>query len=136
MDRPIKRPDKLYTMSEILRMARQHFVYDKSPRCAADPTNPNSECKYSGSGCFIGFMFTKEDADCLPNVNIFALVKDFPHILSFYFDITNKKLIAWLLAGQMAHDRFNGGNQQYPFDRHMNRCLDHLEMIATQLELV
>lgn len=115
MNRPRSRPESLLGPSTILAMARQHFVKDKAPRCVGPK---HRSCAYSGTGCWVGFMLTAEDAAFLDNSgngiytlrNLWTeLTHRVPYskrseVLCEYFDLRDPLVFTVLLLGQSFHD--------------------------------
>lgn len=132
MNRPITRPTKPYTAREILDMARKHFVKDKSPRCVFDTTNC---CLYSQTGCFIGFLLTREDAEAIEHRGgILDIINTHPHIIKHYFDIDNNRMRAFLRLGQAAHDMYFGNDND--FRTYMDSWLETMDQIANELGIL
>jgi hypothetical protein len=100
--RPTSRPDKPYTIPEIIDKVYQHFILEKNPRCI---NNFPMSCVYGLTGCAIGCLMTQEDADFIDNhchtMIISELESKFPDIYNVYFKDVNKD---FLLGLQQCHD--------------------------------
>src|SRR4051812_16797375 len=100
MQRPTQRPTSRMSVFDILEMARQHFVYDKAPRCVDE----QGTCVYTGTGCFVGFMLTEEDAAKLPKTaGIYSDPKKMDSLLRDtlynYFDLGDRRTYLVLRMG-------------------------------------
>lgn len=108
MKRPEKRPDIKYNITTFLRTAYTHFVTDKSPRCTQD--GEKHLCSYQGTGCWIGFILTEEDAKKADDLQISLgdykspKQKELLDILYHYFDTKDNILMLILIQGQITHD--------------------------------
>jgi hypothetical protein len=137
MNRPLTRPEKPYTIREYLDMVYQHFVVDQSPKCVADPTDLASTCLYTGTGCMIGFILTEKDSEEVYGDII--TMADRPllyRIMSYYFDLTNPAVLAFLEMCQMTHDSYVPGGSCLSFARYMQGSLMLLSRIAKQLNIL
>lgn len=111
MKRPLTRPAKPMTQKEFLNAAYQHFAVDKSP-CSF---NELGSCKYGGTGCWIGFVLTKEDAASIEHASFRTMriwdgkydgnyhFKDMASIANAYFQV-DENLLQVLKNGQEFHD--------------------------------
>lgn len=109
MNRPSTRPNKPYTIAQMLDMAEQHFVVDKAPKCYLARDNTGfGLCLYTKTGCFVGFMLTEEDADIIEGP-IAEVCRYQPNIYHKYFDYDS---LPFLIDGQKLHDnwRFDHGD--------------------------
>lgn len=107
MERPLTRPAVPMSIMEFVDKVERHFLIDNSPRCV----NDEGLCIYTSTGCMIGFVLTKEDAEQMPQSSI---NKVFPHrnedtymysILNHYFkEIDNPAVQMILTMGQLTHD--------------------------------
>jgi hypothetical protein len=133
MNRPLKRPDTPYNVQTIIDMAMQHFVEDSRPRCVITQSDSTSPCAYIGTGCFVGFMLTAEDAASLPNSSLINLSgSKYIDILSIYFDLQDPLVRFVLAAGQCHHDSW--GSVSGEFRNYMYQWLNSVQRGFTAYE--
>lgn len=123
--RPTERPSQPMSLEEIKRAVHQHFVVEKNPICT-----DGEGCFYGETGCFVGCLFTAEDADSLDNgvkspalggiiienghyrrlptsssINIEA-VDHLAELMNIYFE-PSQTILWYLSGGQVEHDGLN-----------------------------
>ena len=110
MARPLTRPEKPYTIPEIVERVRQHFLVEKNPRCSFQ-----GECKYDLTGCAVGCLFTQEDAEEIEKYFGGYIVSSFYEespIYPIYFG-KDEKILNVLKKLQQTHDLVQDTDQFY-----------------------
>jgi hypothetical protein len=100
--RPTTRPDRPYTLIEVIEKLTQHFLVEKNPQCLLKEC-----CRYDSTGCAVGCLLTAEDAATFeaeyPNQNIAAIMVKAPALYHQYFGY-NQAVTGWLSVFQHTHD--------------------------------
>lgn len=118
--RPTERPKKPYTDVEIIERVLAHFETEGNPRCVVGPV-----CKYNLTGCAVGCLLTKEDAEILaeanPPVRNLFVIREYAEIWNAYFIFRQKELLVDL---QYLHDDANYSDFAVEFPKAVRRLAE------------
>lgn len=108
--RPSVRPEKQYTLQEMIDRVHQHFLVEGNKKCMDDM----GFCIYAGTGCLVGCLVTEEDAKVLDidnhNGEMTDNIKDCADdpvkrkALLPYFNLEDAVVMVLLADGQRCHD--------------------------------